>query len=364
MIYHIYWGTSGNAGLYLDEIYQVLKKEGYRQRCFVNYYYPFDYGDKVFFKRSDVANSKYKGFIRKVFQLLEAWKGFFIILYCSIKDKPKVINYSHACRSYLFIILFLKFLKLVSGAKLIITCHDIRPNTVGDGDIKNRSTIFRLGDYLLVHNDNSAKELNEYFGIDKAHIVKHLFPIMDLSKLTDDDKPAQKDTDFLFIGHLRKNKGVEFLLDSWKCFYAKNKEAKLRICGQKSVDSDLNERELSKYNIEFDLRFIDDNEYYHYIKNARYVVLPYLFGTNSGIVSTVLSLGTGIITSDIPMFAENPLIPVDCMFKNGDKLSLIEILQNKWADKNDHVTNQLQDYREQFRKELLNVYNPLLAADK
>ena len=49
MIYHIYWGTSGNSGLYLDEIYQILKKGGYNQKIYVNYYYPFGYGEKIFF---------------------------------------------------------------------------------------------------------------------------------------------------------------------------------------------------------------------------------------------------------------------------------------------------------------------------
>jgi hypothetical protein len=47
MIYHIYWGTSGNSGLYLDEIYQILKKGGYNQKIYVNYYYPFGYGENL-----------------------------------------------------------------------------------------------------------------------------------------------------------------------------------------------------------------------------------------------------------------------------------------------------------------------------
>ena len=50
MIYHIYWGTSGNSGLYLDEIYQILKKGGYNQKIYVNYCYPFGYGERIFFK--------------------------------------------------------------------------------------------------------------------------------------------------------------------------------------------------------------------------------------------------------------------------------------------------------------------------
>lgn len=360
MIYHIYWGTSGNSGLYLDEIYQCLKNAGYRQRVFVNYYYPFDYGDKVFFKRGDVAMSKYKGVLRKLFQLQEIMFGYFRIIIASLKDKPAVINYSHVGQSYFFVVLFLKLLKKVSGAKLMITCHDVCPHGLVSGEMINRKKIFRAGDYLLVHNENSIKELNELFGIEKSRIVQHLFPIMDLSKLTMDNNPIEKDTDFLFIGHLRKDKGVEFLLDAWKDFYGINEKATLKICGRKLPDSEFDENELSKYNIEFNLRFIDDDEYYHYVKSARYVILPYLQGTNSGIISTVLSLDTNVITSDIPMFKENPLVPADCMFANGDKQSLVDKLQEKWLVNNNSVSSTLIDYKKRFKKEVIETYSEIV----
>lgn len=360
MIYHIYWGTSGNSGLYLDEIYETLQESGHQQRAFVNYYFPFEYGDKVFLKYGDVSNSRFKGITRKIIQLLEILWGYTIILCCAIRQKPQLINYSHVGQSYVFIYWFLKLLKKVSGAKLIITCHDVCPHGLISGELKNREKIFKTGDYLLVHNDNSIKELNELFGVDKSKIVKHLFPIMDLSKLTKDGTPTVKDTDFLFIGHLRKDKGVEFLLEAWKDFHAINKDATLKVCGRKLPDSVFNEEELAKYNIEFHLRFIDDDEYYRYVKSARYVVLPYLQGTNSGIISTVLSLGTSVVTSDIPMFRENPLVPENNMFASENKESLIAKLQELWQKQESFESAELNIYKADFAKEVNEVYSKLL----
>lgn len=360
MIYHIYWGTSGNSGLYLEEIYQVLKASGSEQRVFVNYYYPFDYGDKVFFKYGDVANSKFGGITRKVIQLLEILWGYTRILICAARQKPKLINYSHVGHSYVFIYLFLKLLKKVSGARLMITCHDVCPHGLVAGEMKNRDKIFRTGDYLLVHNDNSIKELKELFGIDESKIVKHLFPIMDLSKLTQDETPTFKDTDFLFIGHLRKDKGAEFLLEAWKDFHAINKEATLKVCGRKLPDSDFDEKELAKYNIEFHLRFIDDDEYFRYVKSARYVILPYLQGTNSGIISTVLSLGTSVVTSDIPMFRENPLVPENNMFASENKESLVAKLQELWENQESSESSELNIYKADFAKGVNEVYSKIL----
>lgn len=360
MIYHIYWGTSGNSGLYLDEIYQVLKNQGYKQRVFVNYYYPFDYGDKVFFKRGDVAKSKYKGTTRKIFQLLEILKGYIWILCCSIKDKPKVINYSHVGQSYFFIVWFLKLLKNLSGAKLVITCHDVCPHGTISDEMKNRTKIFHTGDYLLVHTAKSIDELVELFGVDRNKIVMHPFPIMDLSKLTQESDNPYSMTDFLFIGHLRKDKGVEFLLENWKEFYNVNKQAKLRICGRSVPDVHFDKEYLEKCNVEFNLRYIDDDDYYHYVKAARYVILPYIQGTNSGIISTVLSLGSDVITSNIQMFAENPLVDKDNMFKTEDSLSLVETLQRKFSMYDEKKKDRLIQYKKDFRKGVVKMYEELL----
>jgi len=360
MIYHIYWGTSGNSGLYLDEIYQVLNKHKYTQKAFVNYYYPFEYGEKLFFKRGDVGMSKYNGVMRNLFQLQEILCGYIKILLMSNRDTPVLINYSHVGQSYCFIIWFLLLLKKFSGAKLMVTCHDVKPHTERIGEMENRKKIFDCADYLLVHTNNSIKELREVFNIDVAKILKHPFPIMDLSKLTVDRTPIVKETDFLFIGHLRKDKGIEFLLDAWKDFYVINKNATLRVCGRKLAETQFDETELSNYNVEFNLRFIKDEEYCYYVRSARYVLLPYLQGTNSGIISTVLSLGTDVITSDLPMFREIPLVTQDNMFVSGDKESLVIKLQEKWQQKNANKSNLLKEYRRNFERDVIKVYRSLM----
>ena len=363
MIYHIYWGTSGNSGLYLDEIYQILKKGGYNQKIYVNYYYPFGYGEKIFFKRGDVAMSRYKGITRKLFQLQEILCGYVRILFASMKDKPTVINYSHVGQSYFFIVCFLRLLKKVSGAKLMITCHDVNPHSEGKGEMTNRYKIFHLADYLLVHTEKSIFELNENFGINKSVVVKHPFPIMDLSKLTKDGPNPYCDVDFLFIGHLRKDKGIEFLLDSWPEFHNLHPNAKLRVCGRKLHDVYFNQELLEKCNVEFNLRYISDDDYYHYVKAARYVILPYLQGTNSGIISTVLSLGTDVITSDLPMFLQNPLVPKENTFHTANAESLVNVLQLKYNTLTNFASGRLDDYKIRFEESVLCVYKRIYATD-
>lgn len=359
MIYHIYWGTSGNAGLYLDEIYQCLKTNGFEQRVFVNYYYPFSYGDKVFFKYSDIANGSLVGTQRKIVQLLEALKGYTLVLYNVCKYKPSVVNYSHAGKSFFFVYWFIKILKLFSDAKVVITCHDVMPLDPMPQEMRYRRKIFNLADFLLVHNSNSITVLEDKFNIDKKKIIKHLFPVMDLSKLTSKKNERVKDIDFLFIGNVSKGKGIELLLSAWREFYSKNKTAKLFVCGRKLPGVNLSENELNKCNVVYDLNFISDSKYFDYVSRARFVLLPYIQGTNSGIISTVLSLGASVITSDLPMFVENPLVASDCIFKANNKEALVEILLKKTTENNSDTTS-LDSYRKRFDMEVVHVYNQLL----
>lgn len=359
MIYHIYWGTGGNSGLYLHEIYQTLKSAGFEQKAFVNYYFPFDYGEKVFFKRGNIAFGTVKGKLRKVVMLFEVLKAYQIILHASKTDRPKIINYSHVGSSYFFIPLYLKLLKRISGAKLMITCHDTLPHSGGKSEMVYRKQIFQLADYLLVHTDTSADELVEYFDIDRGKIVKHLFPIMDLSKVSVNSNAVFPDTDFLFIGHLRKDKGVDLLMDAWKQFHKDCPEAKLRICGKKQPNILFKENDFRDCNVEFNMHFISDDDYFGYVKSARYVILPYLQGTNSGIISTVLSLGTNVITSDIPMFKENPLVPLENMFRSGDVNALVEKLKEKWIVNDDNSRDKMNDYINSFNEGVIEVYTKL-----
>lgn len=361
-VFHVYWGTSGNSGLYIDEIFKHLERSGYKQRVFVNYYYPFDYGDKIFFKRGDIGNSRYQGFIRKFFQLQEIVFGFAKILYLSYIQSPRVINYSHVGSSYFFIYWFLKIIKKITGSKLVVTCHDVMPLTLSEFDsteMKFRNKIFHVADVLLVHNLNSITELKDKFDIDPERLLYHSFPLMDLTKIPPKTESQFEKVDFLFIGHLRKAKGIELLLDAWIDFYKKNPVAKLRICGKQPLDVHFDKDLLEQNGVEFNLHFISDEDYYHYVKATRYVILPYLLGTNSGIISTVLSLGTEVITSDLSMFVENELVKPADMFKTGDKESLVLKLEEKFRINQNSSAYKIQNYRDKFEEQLTAVYKKL-----
>lgn len=366
MIYHVYWGTAGNAGLYLDEIIQSLNNAGYSQKAFVSYYYPFGYGEKVFFKRTEMEHCRYKGLVRRILQAIEFLYAFIRIFICAIKDKPQVINYSYVSRGNLIILIFLKLWKRVSGCRLVITCHDVIPiiedKNSYNKEISIKKKIYALADYYLVHTDNSKRELQELFNVTDNQILQHIFPLMDLSKL-DDKNPYEVRFDFLFIGHMRPEKGIDLLVEAWLEFHKLYPESRLCIAGNPNYfEAYLKEREkqCGKNNIDLVLDFIKEEDYIKLVKSARCVVFPYTGGTNSGVISTVVSLGRDVITSDFGMFVDNPFVPKENMFRTGDKDSLIaKLVEYKKglliSDSNTRVTQ----YRTRFNLEVLDVYSTI-----
>lgn len=364
LIYHIYWGTSGNAGLYLDEIYQTLKSGGYKQKVFVNYYYPFDYGEKVFYKYTELGHCRVKRF-RGQIRYLELLWAMLRIWISTIIDKPSVINYS-LIGSFKIVNYYLRFSQKVLGCKIVLTCHDVIPFVSAlhnaHSELNNRHEAFSIADYLLVHNEFSKETMQDVFAIDGKKIVMHPFPVMDLSQIVMGTEEKYTYSDFLFIGHLRREKGVGVLLEAWELVHIDCPNAFLRIAGNLPAIENL---DLTKYkgrtDVEFMLQFLSDEEYCGLTKAARYVVLPYKKGTNSGVVSTVLSLNSEVIASDIPMFEQNPLLNKSMLFKSEDVNALAKIMIGAYSSSNveNNASERVSQYRDSFAKEVLNVYNTI-----
>ena len=92
-------------------------------------------------------------------------------------------------------------------------------------------------------------------------IICHPFPIMDLNPWIKAD--ITKTIDFLFIGHLRCEKGINILLESWEKFSSLYPEANLYVVGNNPPNSGIDVTKYKKYNIKFVLHYVDDAVYAH-----------------------------------------------------------------------------------------------------
>lgn len=368
-ILHIYAGTSGSAGLYLDSIYSSLQND-FEQQVFVSYYYPFNYGKKIFYKYSDLSYPYLlhrSNIIRLTIRYFELLYALTYSLISILLKRPGIINYSLTTQINLEYF-FLKILKRFSNSKIWITAHDVIPFQTNyskyEKSLKQRKRFFLLADKIIVHNTNSIRDLKEYCEINESKILYYPFPIMDLRKINIQNKrnsqlenyfrPDIKN--FVFVGHLRKEKGINILLGAWSKIVSELESfsnIQLIIAGNipKGFTYDFS----NIPNLILLDSFLNDSDYRYLIENAECVILPYTKGTNSGIPSSVITLNTKLIASDIEMFMNNDLIDKRFIFQSENSEGLAEKIRYVLNGQN-YNFKTVHQYEKDFKKAILGAY--------
>lgn len=372
MITHIYFGTAGAAGLYTKAIKQAINDDE-KHDFIVNYYYPGDDAQRLFFKHTELSgpnrlrNFKYLRFFVRYVELIVGLCKSYIRLK---KAKSKVLNYNlisqHAIELF-----FLYLCKKRLNINIILTLHDVVPFKSSYVNIINQLTvkkkIIKLADGIILHNKSSLDSLCALFKYD-AKIYLHSFPLMnpDLSLAFAECPIAQFDTGtiftFIFVGHPREEKGLDILCSAWEIFIDLQKGARLIIASNIGEDSEIYRRLMVLEGVEIIGKFIPDSDYFNLIRRSDCVVLPYRMGTNSGIPGTVALLRTAMITSNIPMFYENDLVPRESLFESGspDSLALkMHQIFSEGADKFSINTESISKYMESFDLEVSDVYGDI-----
>lgn len=333
-IVHIHVNSAGNSGLYVHQIFNALESIG-EQTIFVNKYYPFG-GDNVrkrFFPLTERCEYNPHGvflkfnLLRKVIRLLELICTNIRILLYVYKKKPEIINYS--LTNMPGIIPFLNAIRKVSRkSKIVITCHDVNP--FASTTHLNYKKIYDIADYLLVHNDYSKRQLTDIYHQRKEKIIFHTFPLLDLSLLGNKkvNIAEEKKIKILFIGAMRQEKGVDFLVNTWQRF-GENFDYELTIAGYKPSEVKIDFSKIGYLkNVKLLIGHLSDDEYASLIADTDYVIFPYIQVGNSGVLSTIASMRKVPITSQLPVFLESGYVSKQLTFPVGDANALLSLLNN------------------------------------
>lgn len=373
IIIHVYYGTAGNAGLYIKKIMDALEEIDICTKAYVSYYFPFEGAEysKLFFKYSEHLKPNIG---RKIIKFLEmSWN--FIEIISQIKRMSTRYNRIYVIYSlnenYLPSYYFLKALKKMKKVKIGITVHDIEPfhNNYIKIIMKNQDDLLEQSDFYIVHNGFSVNRLQEKFPHKKDFVFSHGFPLMDLSLLDYKDEGVEINgtIKFIFIGYLRKEKGVNTLIDAWRKIQQEYKNIKLVVAGR--IPHNLNYDFTNLCNFELIDRFLTDDEFIKFVKESDYVILPYSVGTNSGILSTVSSLGKPSITSNLQMFKESKFVLEELMFNKDDPAALYELLKKIIENHNKNyfnlcrmINNKIEKFDDEFRKEIKHEYTKILSS--
>ena len=361
LIVHVDYGSKGNSGFYIERILKIRPSD-VDVVAFVHSEFspiqPVEGVIKIFdrFSRYIYLNS-----LKNLIKFMELYVSlFFIFVFLVWKSRRNEVtvfcSVFQAFRAY-----YTFFASACRFASLNVIVHDAvelshnYPAVV----MCKRDDILRKADRLVVHGDESM-QLLRYLDIP---LVKIKFPVRQRQSEMDDlDGEAVR---FLFLGHIRPEKGVEILIDAWSSIgdYWRMR-AELTIAG--SDPDQMATRAADIENCEVLTGYVSDEEFETLIARAHYVVLPYTGGTNSGILAEASSFLRPAITSRIPCFTQTAFFLESLSF--DDPQDLPELIENVIANHVDRyselvseLSERLADYQKEFGNDVVNLYKISVA---
>jgi D-inositol-3-phosphate glycosyltransferase len=217
------------------------------------------------------------------------------------------------------------------GIPVVYTAHNLLPHVRYSGDILIYRALYNAVDHIIVHNQRSAADLARMLRTGD-HNVSVIPPGPDLAVPAAQDRDSARralglnpeSTLLLFFGSLRRDKGLEVLLDAFRSLHAALPHTRLLIAGRPRYP--LPAAALDQSGVILDLRYIPTAAAANYYLSADLLVLPYLAATHSSVLLNALAMGRPVVVSDVGGLAENVGGGEGLVVPPGDSEALFAVL--------------------------------------
>jgi glycosyltransferase involved in cell wall biosynthesis len=336
-IWHVYYGSRGTAGSYIDCLQKTALKTNLASSAFVSCRYRFKTKRvfKIFFPLTD--RTEKRNFFIKALRYAELAMGYKIVFWAALFRRPIInINLIDDLRLTYFFFRLLKFFKI----KVFVTCHDVLSHH--QGLTRKRSNMFDRADKLIVHSSYAHNTLLQLLtGKQHEKILRFPFPASPLDEILSpqrmsiarhkiDNLIGKNTRYFLFIGVVRQSKGIDTLLDAWEMSQARS-TSKLVIAGKWNAPVLYLKKKAAEIPNCLALDYyLTDEEYVYLIRGSKFTVMPYKEYSHSAIFFSCAWNKTAVILSDAQLFTE--LLPgYDLMFPAGQSERLAGLLDRAAA---------------------------------
>ena len=215
------------------------------------------------------------------------------------------------------LVLFNLLLVKVLFGKVVLTIHDVESFANNSNTKIISDLVYKLTDLVLTHNNFSKLEIINRNPDLSAHIsiVPHGSYTSFINRRNDQKKsrdylrlPTNKKI-ILFFGMIKKVKGLDVLLESFKQVIDKDPEIVLLIAGKPwennfSIYQNIIDKNNLSSNVVLHTRFIAHDDVEHYYCASDLVVLPYKKIYQSGVLMMALSYEKATLVSDLPALKE------------------------------------------------------------
>jgi glycosyltransferase involved in cell wall biosynthesis len=205
--------------------------------------------------------------------------------------------------------------RLKDFAAVVHTVHDTEPYhgaTPSRLQVMGIRSVPKVFDELIVHTEDGKNTLIDR-GIQdsKISVIPHgpiEYPDTDI-ELNDSASQSGDKKTVLFFGGIKEYKGVDVLLRAFANLPSElHNQTKLKIAGSSSLEIKELQEMASDLGIEqcidWDIRYIPDEEVPRLFNSAEVVVFPYRNADQSGALMTTLPYGKPIIASNVGGFSE------------------------------------------------------------
>jgi glycosyltransferase involved in cell wall biosynthesis len=235
--------------------------------------------------------------------------------------KPNIIYIDCIIEPYLSVIVKLFF----NTKRVIIALHDVELHS-GSPKIQNFFQNFKIFLFFNFHIfSNTQKSIfNSKYGLKKSfNIPLYLQQYGESNNLPNNDM-----IHFLFFGTIRKNKGLEYLIEAANKLSISHKgKFNIKIAGKCNNWSFYDNLIIDKDVFEISTEAVPNENIADLYCKSHYIVLPYKDVTQSGPLMLAFNYGIPPITSNLPGFKE--LITdkeIGYLFNSEDSDSLYSIM--------------------------------------
>lgn len=200
----------------------------------------------------------------------------------------------------------LNLIKSRTKAQIVAVCHNATPHEKSLLDSFFSKQFFNVIDKAMVHTEEdytTVLSLNN-----KLKVVKGFHPLYENYPKGKTPALLKNIKNYLlFFGFVRPYKGLHYLLQSLP-LVLKQKKIKLLIVGEFWEDKQIYEQEITQLGIQdavvIQSSYVPKEEVAAYFQKADAVVLPYIAGSQSGIIQLAYNFDKPVICTDVGGFKE------------------------------------------------------------
>lgn len=229
------------------------------------------------------------------------------------------------------------------GPRTAAICHEPRPRNRWAGEelyVESRllnallRSLYTRLDLVMVHGERSRDELHQAWGPVRAAVIPH----GDQGLVGGLPRPLGESECILFFGDWRRAKGLPELLQAFEVIEQRRPAATLTIAGTPSPDGDPAAVRAwaarRRDRVEIIDRYVPLEDVPDLFAQARVVAVPYLAGSQSGVLHLAMTAGRPVVGTDVGELATTIIDGVTGrIVPAGDVDALASALEEVLADR-------------------------------